>query len=313
MPPTEAPPFARGDRYRRLGPYLRQRFGRAVHKVSLRAGFGCPNRDGRLGDAGCLFCSPRALVPRGQAARGSIERQLGAGLANVQRRYGPCAAVAYFQEGSATDAPVERLRGLYTAALDHPEVVALSVGTRPDCLPDDALDLLAELAVRKPVWLELGLQTANDRILQELNRGHDVATFASAVRRARARGLEVVAHVILDLPGETEPDRIATAACLNSLGIQGVKVHNLHVLADTPLAQIHRAGRLRLASLADYADMAAGFLQRLRSEPVIHRLSGEGPADLMVAPDWGRQKQRIREAIEAALAARGGWQGQHPA
>ncbi len=303
------PAYPGGDRYRRLAPALRARFGQRVHKITLRAGFGCPNRDGRIGTGGCTFCSEQALVPSHGPVHGPIQDQLAAGLEMIARRYNARAAVAYFQEGTATDAQVERLAALYREALADPRVVALSVGTRPDCLPDEVVDLLAGLARRKPVWLELGLQTANDDLLERLNRGHTAAAFADAAARARAAGLEVIAHVILDLPGERGDDRRATAALLNRTAVAGVKIHNLHVLAGTPLAEELRAGRLQLATLDGYARLASEFLTWLDPGVTIHRLTGEGPARLMLAPGWGRDKGRIRAAIEAALADGDAWQG----
>ncbi len=308
-PPVERPSFPGGGRYHRLGPALRRRFGQRIHKVTLRGGFGCPNRDGRIGHGGCRFCSAEALLPASGPGCGPIADQLAAGLVAVERRVGARAAVAYFQEGCATDAPIERLQGLLAEAIRHPQVVALSVGTRPDWLAPEALDLLAELSRRKPVWLELGLQSANDALLAAMNRGHDCAAFCRAADRARAAGLEVIAHVILDLPGETGADRRATAACLNRVAVSGVKVHNLHVLAGTPLAADWRAGRLRLADLATYARMAADFLQWLDPAMVVHRLIGDGPAHLMRAPDWWRDKRRALAAVDAALAAGDRWQG----
>jgi hypothetical protein len=308
-PPAERPAFPGGGRYHRLGPALRRRFGQRVHKVTLRGGFGCPNRDGRIGRGGCRFCSAEALLPAGGPGGGPIADQLAAGLAAVERRVGARAAVAYFQEGCATDAPLERLKRMFGEAIRHPQVVALSVGTRPDWLAPEVLDLLAGLSRLKPVWLELGLQSANDDLLAAMNRGHDCATFCRTAERARAAGIELVAHVILDLPGETAADRRATAACLNRVGVSGVKVHNLHVLAGTPLAADWRAGGLQLADLATYAHMAADFLQWLDPAVVVHRLTGDGPAGLMLAPDWWRDKRRALAAVEAALATGDRWQG----
>ena len=312
MPSPESnrpPPIPGGGRYRRLSAFLKERFGQRVHKVTLRGGFGCPNRDGRIGSGGCIFCSESALVPAARLAQGTLEEQLKDGLAAVEGLYGACGVIAYFQEGSATDAPIQQLRDLYSQALNHPKVVALSVGTRPDCLPPEVLDLLAGLACQKPIWLELGLQTANDQQLAELNRGHSLADFERAVDLAHGRGLEVVAHVILDLPGESARDRIATASCLNRTGVQGVKIHNLHVLAGTPLADRFHKGQVELADLEGYAGKVVDLLEHLRPQLVIHRISGEGPAELMLAPTWGRDKRRIRGAIDQALEQSDTWQG----
>jgi uncharacterized protein len=305
------PSFPAGHRYRKLNPTLRERFKGAVHKVTLRAGFGCPNRDGRAGKGGCLFCSEKALLPNTGLAEGPIEQQIEAGLHAIQKRRGASLALAYFQDGTATDAPLELLSKLYRSALEHPNVVALAVGTRPDWIRKEVFDLLEELQKIKPVILELGLQVANDDILRAMNRNHTVQQFSEAATTAKSRGLEIVAHVILDLPDENENDRIQTAELLNRLGIDGVKIHNLHILRDTPLESLYREGKVRVSSLSDYVEMAASFIERLRPEMVIHRLTGEGPNHLMLAPDWVREKSRAIREIEKALEARDGFQGKH--
>jgi radical SAM protein (TIGR01212 family) len=306
---SSPPLFPGGGRFRSLAPTLRQRFGVKVYKVTLRAGFGCPNRDGRVGFGGCRFCSPIALIPSGRVVSGPIEAQLDSGLNAMSLRHGQVKAIAYFQDGTATDAPIAALRDLYTRAIADPRVVMLAVGTRPDWLSDEVLDLLAELSACKPILLELGLQSASERLLAAINRNHTVAAFADAVERAHAHRLEVLAHVILDLPGETEADRLHTAALLNDVRIEGVKIHNLHVLADTPLAEDYRSGRLVLRSLPEYAAIAADFIERLSSAVVVHRLTGEGPATLMLAPAWASDKRRVLSEITKVLTERDSWQG----
>ncbi len=303
------PKFPGGGRFRSLAPTLRQRFGANVYKVTLRAGFGCPNRDGRVGFGGCRFCSPIALIPAGRVVSGPIEAQLHSGLKTLSLRHGPAKAIAYFQDGTATDAPIVVLRDLYTRAMADPRVVMLAVGTRPDWLPNEVLDVLAELSACKPILLELGLQSASERLLAALNRNHTAAVFADAVRRAHAHRIEVLAHIILDLPGETEADRRQTAAQLNDVQIEGVKIHNLHVLDDTPLADDYRSGRLALRSLPEYAAIAADFIERLSSATVIHRLTGEGPSRLMLAPRWASDKRRVLAEIHSVLKQRDSWQG----
>jgi uncharacterized protein len=305
----ELPRFPGGGRYRRLKPCLIERFGEPVHKVTLRGGFGCPNRDGRVGEGGCVFCSDRALLPSAGPVFGPVDQQLEAGLTRVARRTGVKRVIAYFQDQTATDAPLDTLESLFSSAITHPAVVALAVGTRPDWIPEDVVSLLAGLSRHKPVIVELGLQTASDPLLARINRGHTVADFESAVSRCRRAGLEVVAHVILGLPGETGADRDATTDCLNRVGVEGVKIHNLHVLENTPLALDFQRGKFQLGSLLEYADMAAGFLERLSPGMVIHRLTGEGPVELMIAPEWGHEKNKILGAIEKALESRNGWQG----
>lgn len=282
-----------------------------MHKVTLRAGFDCPNRDGTVGRGGCVFCYERALYPSRGPAHGPIAEQLEAGLAVARERFGAKRAVAYFQNGSATYTDSGSLRRLCRQAIAHPGIVGLSVGTRPDCLPPPVVEVLAEIARERPVWVEIGLQTACDRTLALLNRNHTARDFEQAVGRCQRAGLEVVAHVILDLPGEGPDDVRRTASLLNRLGVAGVKIHNLHVLRDTVLANWYRQGRLRLRSLEQYAELAAGFLELLDPAMVIHRLTGEGPARLMLAPAWGRNKQRILQAIEHKLHDRNSYQGKH--
>jgi radical SAM protein (TIGR01212 family) len=303
------PSFPGGGRYRRLGPALEERFGERVHKVTLRGGFGCPNRDGRVGTGGCIFCSELALLPISGPVEGPIEEQMEAGLDVARRRFKAEKIIAYFQDNTATDGPVDVLDDLYRTAISHPRVVALSVGTRPDWIAGEVYDLLEDLARIKPVFLELGLQSADDDTLRAVNRNHTVADFEQAVAETHRHGLEVIAHIILDLPGEKESHRKKTAACLNRNRVEGVKIHNLHVLDGTPLAEMFREGAVEISSLQEYAQMTADFIGLLDPGMVIHRLTGEGPASLMLAPEWGLDKRRIRGEIEKALEAGDGWQG----
>ena len=303
------PQFPGGGRYRRLAPALAERFGERVRKVTLRGGFGCPNRDGRVGTGGCIFCSELALLPVSGPIDGPIEEQMEAGLDLARRRFNAEKIIAYFQDNTATDGPIDMLSEMYRTAISHPRVVALSVGTRPDWIADEVYQVLAGLAEIKPVYLELGLQSADDDTLRALNRNHTVADFEQAVDQAHQHGLEVIAHIMLDLPGEEDAHRQKTAACLNRNRVEGVKIHNLHVLDGTPLAEMYREGTVELSSLDGYAQMTADFIDRLDPGMVIHRLTGEGPASLMLAPEWGRDKRRIRSKIEKALEAGDSWQG----
>jgi radical SAM protein (TIGR01212 family) len=303
------PSFPGGGRYHRLRPALEERFGERVHKVTLRGGFGCPNRDGRVGTGGCIFCSELALLPISGPVDGPVEVQMEAGLDVARRRFKAEKIIAYFQDNTATDGPIDMLDDLYRTAISHPAVVALSVGTRPDWIADEVYQLLADLAEIKPVFLELGLQSADDDTLRAVNRNHTVADFENAVSRTHGHGLEVIAHIILDLPGEGESHRARTAACLNRNRVEGVKIHNLHVLDGTPLAKMYRDGSVELSTLEGYTQMTVDFLSRLDPGMVIHRLTGEGPASLMLAPEWGRDKRRVRGEIEQLLEASDSWQG----
>jgi len=300
---------AAGLRYHSLNFFFAKKFGHRVWKVSLDGGFGCPNADGTLGVGGCVFCNIASYSPSRRLGTRSITGQLDEGIRRLAGRRKVERFVAYFQPATNTYAPVERLKCLYQEALGHPAVVGLAVGTRPDCVPDEVLDLLADLARRTWVSLELGLQSIHQRSLDWLNRRHGYGAFTDAVARSRRRGLRVVAHVILGLPGESREDMQATARELARLRVDGVKLHNLYAAKDTPLAGAVTAGAVRLPDLPEYAGYAADFLEELPPECVVERLSGEAAAEYLVAPRWCLHKPAVRAAIEAEFARRGTRQG----
>ena len=295
--------------YLDLNTYLRRRFGGRVQKLTLDAGLTCPNRDGRVGTGGCLYCNARGSGT-GAAARGvNLTAQIQAGMAYLKRRYGAEKFIAYFQSFSNTYAPVARLLTLYAEALACPEVVGLSIGTRPDCLEDEVLDLLAGYARERLLWLELGLQSAHDRTLTALNRGHDVACFTRAVERAAARGLEVVAHVILGLPGEGPEEMAATAAYLARLPLQGVKIHLLYVVQGSQLARLQQQGAYTCLTEDEYVRLVADFVELLPPHFVIHRLTGDPHRHELLAPDWCLDKSRVLGRLREEFARRGSRQG----
>ncbi|MBN2023475.1 MAG: TIGR01212 family radical SAM protein [Pirellulales bacterium] len=310
--PPEAGPAWRiaGFRYYPLRFYYNRHFGRPVWKVSIDASFGCPNRDGTLGTLGCVFCDPAAFSPSRRFAAEPLARQIDRGLERIRRRRPDInRAIAYFQPGTNTYAPVARLRAVYEEALAHPAVVGLAVGTRPDCLGDDVLDLLADVSRRTWLGVEIGLQSIHDRSLAWMRRGHGYNAFVDAVRRGHARGLRLGAHVILGLPGETRDDMLATADALVELGIASVKLHQLYAVRDTPLAQAVAAGEVRLLDLDEFVACAVEFLEHLGPDCVIDRLLGDAPAEYLIGPDWCRDKPRALAAIENELARRDTWQG----
>ncbi|MDD2900861.1 MAG: TIGR01212 family radical SAM protein [Syntrophales bacterium] len=295
--------------YRDLNRYLRQRFGERVQKITLDAGLTCPNRDGRVGQGGCLYCNARGSGT-GAWSRGlNLSQQLEEGRDRLGRRYGARKFIAYFQSFSNTYAPLEQLQALYREALACPGVVGLSIGTRPDCLSDAVLDLLADLQRDYLVWLELGLQSAHDATLKRLNRGHNVACFTDAVNRAAGRGLETVAHVILGLPGEGAGEMAATAAYLGGLPLQGVKLHLLYVTPDSALASLYRSGDYRCLTETAYVTAVVDFLELLPPQMVIHRLTGDPHAGEMLAPEWCLDKARVLNLIKQEFARRGSRQG----
>lgn len=307
--PADAPSFPGGRRYRALGPYLRERLGRRVFRVTIDAGFTCPNVDGTVAVGGCVYCDNRSFSPNRRLPRMPVTEQVARGVAGLSRRYKADRFLAYFQAATNTYAPVDELRRLYDEALAHPQVVGLAIGTRPDCVPEPVLDLIEGYARARYVCLELGLQTIHDRSFDWMNRGHDFASFVDAVGRCRGRGFDVCAHVILGLPGESHADMMGTAEAIAGLGLQGVKIHNLHVVRNTPLEAMYRRGEVRLFERDEYVAVVCDFLERLPAEVVIHRLSGDAPPDYLVAPAWCLEKPALLAAIAEELKRRNGWQG----
>jgi uncharacterized protein len=297
-----------GKRYNTFSAELKRVFGCRVHRISVDAGFTCPNRDGTVGTAGCIFCSDRGSGSFGIARTLDIAGQLADGKEVMVRKYKAKQFIAYFQPYSNTYAPVERLRALYDEALSVPDIVGLIVGSRPDCLPPAVLDLLADYHRRTYFWLELGLQSPHDRTLARIGRGHDLAAFVAAARAVKARGLRLCAHVILGLPGESREEMLASAPLLNELGVDGVKIHLLHVMQGSPLAVLHQRGEIRSLERDEYVALVCDLLERLDPRIFIQRLTGDGGRDL-IAPLWSAAKFEVLNAIDAELARRGTRQG----
>lgn len=297
--------------YQVFSEQLKMHFGVRVHKISVDAGFGCPNRNGGREGPGCLFCDPGGSGAVGIERQLCVAEQLELGKEVMLRKYRAGKFMAYFQPFSNTLAPVSQLRALYDEALAIKDVVGLAVGTRPDCLPSDVLDLLAEYHRRTYFWLELGLQSSHDRTLDWLQRGHDYATFARAYHEAKCRGLRVCVHVILGLPGESREDMLATADVLAELQVDGVKLHLLHVLKMTPLGDLYAHGKIELLGLDEYVELVVDVMERLHPGTQIHRLTGDGPRDQLLAPLWSLNKWEVLNAIDAEFARRGSRQGDH--
>jgi radical SAM protein (TIGR01212 family) len=300
---------AHGLRYHAYGFYLRRKFGFPVRRISLDAGFTCPNVDGTVAIGGCTFCDNRSFSPSRRQTRRPIPVQLDQAIERLSARYDCDHFIAYFQPATNTYAPVEQLRRVYEAALAHPQVVALAIGTRPDCVPDDVLDLLAELASRTHVTIEYGMQTMHDRSLDWMNRGHHHAAFLDAVRRSRGRGFEIGTHVIVGLPAETRRDMLATADELARVGVDAVKIHNLYAVRNTRLAEQVAAGEVQLMERDQYVSTVVDFLERLPPRVVVDRLSGDAPPQYLIAPRWCADRHAVRAAVDAELQRRDTWQG----
>ncbi len=292
------------------GHYLRRRFGCRVSKVNVDAGFTCPNRDGSKGIGGCIYCNNVSFSPRDTQAEISLEDQLASGMAYHRTRLGSQKFIVYFQKYTNTYASVEHLADLYQRALAVPDVLGISVGTRPDCLTDEALDLLSRLARQHYVCLELGLQSTDDAILERINRGHSLEDFIAAVGRASSRGFDICAHLIYGFPGEQPGEFVKGADLLNSLpGISSLKLHQLHAVEGTELAAMYRRGEFSPLTLEQYVSTAADFLERLAPRVSIQRLYGSSPLEIRVAPQWGLKNNQMWYAVLNELRRRGSWQG----
>lgn len=295
-------------RYNPFSEELKRVFACRVHRISVDAGFTCPNRDGTVGVNGCLFCSERGGGSLGIARGKSVADQLEHGKEVMVRKYKAKKFLAYFQSYSNTYAPPEQLQLLYDAALAVPDVVGLIVGTRPDCLPPETLALLADYHRQTYFWLELGLQSTLDRTLSAINRGHDSAAFIAAARAVKERGIRLSVHIILGLPGESRKEMLAGAALLNDLGVDAVKIHLLHVNRGTQLAGLYEKGELTLLGKKEYVELVCDFLERLDPRIFTQRLTGDGGRDL-IAPLWSAAKFEVLNAIDDELARRGSRQG----
>ncbi|HEX3724802.1 MAG TPA: TIGR01212 family radical SAM protein, partial [Pirellulales bacterium] len=302
--------FAAGLRYYSYSHYLRHRFGHRVHKVSVDAHFTCPNVDGTVAVGGCTFCDNRSFSPSRRQPRLGISGQIDEGVRRLARRYPRVSHyVAYFQPATNTYAPVERLRTVYEEALAHAAVVGLAIGTRPDCVPDDVLDLLGEIAGRTYLSVEYGLQTIHNSSLDWMNRGHHHDAFLDAMARSRQRGFEICAHVMLGLPGESHEMMMATAQEIARLELDAVKIHNLYAVKHTPLADQVARGEVRLMPRDEYVVTLVDFLERLPPTTLVERISGDAPGDYFIGPAWCLDKPALRTAVAAEFARRDTWQG----
>jgi radical SAM protein (TIGR01212 family) len=295
--------------YRDYSSYLRSLFGCRVQKITLDAGLTCPNRDGSLGRGGCVYCNERGSGTGASSRLQSIAEQIARGKSALQKRYNAVKFLAYFQSFSNTYAPLEVLKPLYEEALSDPDIVGLTLGTRPDCVPDTVLDHLAGLAKDRAIWLEYGLQSAHDATLALIRRGHDVRAFTDALRRTRARNLPVCVHVILGLPGEDREAMLQTARFLALQDIQSIKIHLLYVIRGTVLDQWYGSGRYECLSREEYVSIVGEFLSLLPEHIVIQRLTGDPHPEELVAPLWSLEKHRNIEAIHSYMKGMGLDQG----
>jgi radical SAM protein (TIGR01212 family) len=301
-----------GHRYFPLGVAMRHEFGCAVWKVSVDAGCSCPNIDGTIGTGGCVFCNMSSFAPsrRFNQSEISISEQIDHGICQLRRRYSKAEKfIAYFQPSTNTHTTPTRLKQFCQIALKHPEIVGLAIGTRPDTLPDDMLNMLELLSQNTWIQLEIGLQSIHQKSLDFLNRGHNYLVFRDVFRRCRQRHLRVGVHLILGIPGEDRNDILATAHEIAKLQPDCIKLHHLYVVRETPLEKLWQTGKIHLITLPKYAELVVDFLEILPPNIVIDRISGESDASFLLAPDWTKIKHAARNAIDQEFQRRKSFQG----
>ena len=284
-----------------LNDYLREKFGCKVYKLALNGGFTCPNRDGTLDTRGCIFCSAGGSGEFAESPNLSITEQIEEGKKRVEKKIKDGKYIAYFQAYTNTYGPVERLRKLFTEAINHPDIVALSIGTRPDCLPEDVLNLLGELNQIKPVWVELGLQTIHKKSADYIRRGYELPVYDRAVKELRKRNIEVITHAIIGLPGETTKDMEDTVRYVCSSGATGIKLQLLHILRNTDLATEYESGKIAVLSEDEYIEILKRLTDIIPDNVIIHRLTGDGDKKILIAPMWSANKRHVINRINKEI------------
>ncbi len=296
--------------YRLFGDYLRDKYGFQIFKLPIDAGLTCPNRDGTFGTDGCIFCSEDGSASPTTAVSVDILKQMRHARERFKRSDAETRYIAYFQAYTNTYGPVDYLKKIYDTAVMEDDIVGLMIGTRPDCLPDEVVRLIS--TYRKDnfeLWLEIGMQTMHDRSLGFLYRGHTHAQTRDAISRAASAGIDVCAHIILGVPGETWDDIMATARELASLGAAGVKFHQLHVIKGTPLEKLYEEGSFNTLSLKEYISLLADFIERIPDDMIVHRIMGDRNETELVAPGWSLRKGTVQKALEDEFHKRGTFQG----
>lgn len=298
-----------GKPYHSLDYMLKERFGEKVYKVTLNGGMSCPNRDGKLGTGGCIFCSAGGSGDFAAKPSLSITQQIESQIALISQKRPIHKYIAYFQAYTNTYAPVDYLEKIFSEAISHPDIVAISIGTRPDCLGDDIISLLSRLNQKKPVWIELGLQTMHEDSARYIRRGYPLTCFESAVSRLRSHNIEVIVHTILGLPHETSENILATMDYLNTMDIQGIKLQLLHILKGTDLATDYEKGLFTALEKDEYLNLVMDCLEHLDPRIVIHRVTGDGPKDLLIAPLWASRKREVLNLLHHRMKEYRSFQG----
>ena len=295
-------------RYNSLNNYLKTKFGKKVYKLSLDGGFTCPNRDGTLGTRGCIFCSASGSGDFASSRNLSITQQIEMAKLRVRSKTNDNSFIAYFQAFTNTYAPVSVLKGKYTEAINHKDIVALSIATRPDCISDEVLDLLIELNKIKPVWVELGLQTTKESSVEYIRRGYENEVYVDIAQKLRNAGIEVITHIILGLPNETKEDMLSSVKFAGKYS-DGIKLQLLHILKGTDLCTDYEKGEFKALTLDEYVDILCDAVEILPENVIIHRLTGDGDKKLLVAPLWSGNKKNVLNTINKTFEERNVLQG----
>lgn len=310
MSQSNETPLLWGDkRYHTWNYHLRERFGEKVFKVPLDAGFTCPNRDGTVSIGGCTFCSARGSGDFAGDRRDDLVTQFNEVRQRMHNKWPEAKYIGYFQAYTNTYAPAEQLRQMYELILEQKDVVGLAIATRPDCLPDDVVELLAELNERTYLWVELGLQTVHNHIGELINRGHDYQCYVEAVKKLRQHNIRICAHIIYGLPQETDEMMLETAREVSKLDVQGLKIHLLHLLKKTPMVKQYEQGLLTFLELDQYVNLVVRTLEMMPPELIIHRVTGDGPSNLLIGPMWSLKKWDVLNSIDRQLREENTWQG----
>ncbi len=282
-----------------LNSYLKSKYGKKVYKISLNGGMSCPNRDGKIGYGGCIFCSRGGSGDFASSSELSICEQVAVAKELIKDKLPKeeCGFIAYFQAYTNTYGPIEYLEKIYREAIEDDEVVALSIATRPDCLDDEVLNLLKRINDIKPVMVELGLQTANDEVAEYIRRGYKTEVFEKALNSLAKIGIEVIVHLIIGLPGEDKKQFLDSIDYINKLPVSGVKLQLLHILKDTDLADLYNEGKVKVLTMEEYTDILMSSVKRLRKDIVIHRMTGDGPKKYLIAPIWSGDKKMVLNTI----------------
>ncbi len=292
---------------RTVNQYLKDKYGQKIYKIAIDGGFTCPNRDGKLDTRGCIFCSSGGSGDFAGNKNLSITEQIEQGKKRVEskmpsgRQGGNNRYIAYFQAFTNTYASVAHLRSLYMEAVENPHIVSLSIGTRPDCLSDEILNLLEEINCIKPVWIELGLQTIHEKTAEYIRRGYPLQVYDEAVRELKKRNIDVITHIILGLPGETRADMLESVRYVGESGVQGIKLQLLHVLKGTDLEMDYRNGLFKCMTMEEYIDLISDCLDILPDDIIIHRLTGDGPKKILIAPEWSADKKRVLNELQKKI------------